>query len=113
MSYAPHKTWIEQADAAEDIHERFGLERALSYLVSEKFLNFLREADRRAEFAAELPALAARIREIFEPHEIRACLDGRAAPALSLEVEEAEAEDMMEAMERIMLVERARELLLG
>ena len=36
-----HKIWIEQCEAARDIREGFGLEKAIGYLIGEKFLNFL------------------------------------------------------------------------
>ncbi len=31
-----HKVWIEQCEAARDIREAFGLEKAIGYLVGEK-----------------------------------------------------------------------------
>jgi hypothetical protein len=34
-----HKIWVEQGAATEDIRERFGLERALDYLVGEKLFS--------------------------------------------------------------------------
>lgn len=37
----PHKIWIEQCEAAENIEGEFGTQKALDYLVAEKFLNFL------------------------------------------------------------------------
>ena len=33
-----HKTWIEQCEAAEQIGDEFGTQKALDYLVGEKFL---------------------------------------------------------------------------
>jgi len=40
-----HKVWIEQCEAARDIREAFGLEKAIGYLVGEKLLNFLETAE--------------------------------------------------------------------
>ena len=42
----PHKIWIEQCEAACGIEDEFGAQKALKYLVAEKFLNFLEAADR-------------------------------------------------------------------
>jgi len=36
-----HRIWIEQCEAAENIEGRFGRQRAIDYLVGEKFLDFL------------------------------------------------------------------------
>ena len=71
-----HKIWIEQCEAARDIREAFGLEKALGYLIGEKFLNFLEESDRDPAWAGELPAFVAEIKQMFEPSEIVAYLDG-------------------------------------
>jgi len=40
-----HKIWIEQCEAARDIREAFGLQKAIGYLIGEKLLDFLRAAD--------------------------------------------------------------------
>lgn len=40
-----HKIWIEQREAAQDIRERFGTEKALGYLIGEKLLEFVRASD--------------------------------------------------------------------
>ncbi len=63
-------TWIEQCEAAEEIRENFGKEKAIGYLVGEKFINALRDALRYPEVQAEIPAFAARIREIVEPQDL-------------------------------------------
>jgi hypothetical protein len=64
------KIWIEQCEVTEGTRERFGVKDAIHYLVGEKFLNFLEESNRRAEFAEEVPKFAAKVKEIFEPHEL-------------------------------------------
>ena len=69
-----HKVWIPQCDAALGIRERFGIEKALGYLIGEKLLNFVRTSETEPDFAAEVPAFIARIREDYEPHELRAYL---------------------------------------
>ena len=66
-----HKIWMPQCDAALGIRERFGIEKALGYLIGEKLLNFVRTSETEPDFAAEVPAFIARIREDCEPHELR------------------------------------------
>ncbi len=63
--------WMSQCDVAPSIRERFGLEAALDYLISEKLLNFAEAATSHPEFAHELPMFVAQIRRIFDPEEIR------------------------------------------
>lgn len=48
-----HKTWIEQCEAARGIEDEFGTDRALKYLVEEKFINFLEAAENDADFRAD------------------------------------------------------------
>ena len=48
--------WKEQCDAARQIEDEFGTQKALCYLIGEKFLNFLEAAETDAEFGAEIPA---------------------------------------------------------
>ena len=110
---SPEKIWIEQADVAEGIRERFGLDDAISYLVGEKFIAFLGAASSHSEWEAEVPAFAARVREIFEPHELRAFFDRPSDQGLAPDVEDLDAHDVTMAAERMMRVERAKELLLG
>ncbi len=40
-----HKIWIEQCEAARGIEDEFGTQKALDYLIGEKFLNFLEAAE--------------------------------------------------------------------
>ena len=119
-----HKAWIEQCDAARDIRDGFGLEKALGHLIGEKFLNFLEVADQDPLWAAEVPAFVAEIKEIFEPDEIRAYLDRvqRVGPLRHMASGTA-YEVMRDAgvvdespvrwAEQILWLERARNLLLG
>ena len=62
--------WKEQCDAARQIEAEFGTEKALDYLIGEKFLNFLEAAETDAEFRAEVPAFVAEIKTIFEPWKL-------------------------------------------
>ena len=119
-----HKIWIAQCEAARDIRERFGTEKALGYLIGEKFLNFLQPSDQHPEFAAELPRFVAEVKEIFEPGEIRAYLDGvNRVGALGHTASDEEYEEMraagaiaggpVEWAKQILLLERTKALLLA
>jgi len=60
-----HKIWVDQCNAARDIKEAFGLEKAIGYLIGEKFLNFIEASDQHPEFASELPRFVDEIKQIF------------------------------------------------
>ena len=117
------KIWIEQCEAARGIENEFGTQEALAYLVGEKFLNYLEAAERDATFQAEVPAFVAEIKRIFEPWQLAECLEKarQAEPFDSGIYEDADPEDI--EMERkadlrrcaadLLVVERAKELLLG
>jgi hypothetical protein len=70
------RLWRARYQAARGIRERFGADKAMGYLIGEKFLNFLQASDQHPEFASELPRFVAEVKQIFEPREIRAHLDG-------------------------------------
>lgn len=118
-----HKVWIDQCEAARDIREAFGLEKALGYLIGEKLLNFVEAADQDPDFAAELPAFLEEIRTIFEPSDIRAYLDRvhRVGPLGHIlsdedheEFRDADAvdENPVEWAREILLIERVKKMLL-
>jgi hypothetical protein len=69
------KIWIDQCDATKEIHDSFGLQRALDCLIGEKLFSFVHAAESTPEFAAELPLFVAEIRRIFTPQEICSYLD--------------------------------------
>jgi len=78
-----NEIWIEQCEAALAIRARFGLPKALGYLVGEKLLNFVRAAEEDQAFATELPAFVAHVRELFAPQELAESLDsGRRTGAM-------------------------------
>ena len=120
-----HKIWIEQCEATRGIKDHFGTERAMSYLVGEKFLNYLDAAERDTAFRAELPAIVAEIKTIFEQWQIAEYLDkaGWTEPFdPSIYEEEDDTPESIE-MERkdnirrvaneILMLERAKDWLLG
>ena len=59
-----------QADAARNILEEFGSEKALGYLIGEKFLNFLEVAETDRQWRQAIPAFVAEIKSIFEPRQL-------------------------------------------
>ena len=62
----PHKIWIEHFETARGIESEVGTQKALEYLVGEKFLNFLEAAETDADFRTEISAFVAEIKTIFE-----------------------------------------------
>lgn len=116
----PCKIWIEQCEAARGIEDEFGTQKALAYLVGEKFINFLEAAEGDREFRGEIPAFITEIKILFEPWQLAEFLKTarqteRFDPADYDDEEEAEIERQLElrksAME-LLMVERAREWLL-
>ena len=130
----PHKIWIEHCEAAEQIEGDFGLQKALDYLIGEKFLNFLEAAETDADFRAEIPTFVAKITEIFERWQLAQYLETAREtepfdPSLfepqssyllgeeevefdAEEVEEMRKDDIRQCTRDLLLVERAREWLL-
>ena len=119
-----HKIWVDQCEAAENIREAFGLQKALGYLIGEKLLNFLQVVDEDEAFSAELPGFVEKIKTIFSDAEIREYLDtvhrvgalGHVATDEAYEeMREAGAidEDPVEWAEQILLIDRAKTLLLA
>lgn len=119
------KIWIEQCEAAEGIEDGFGTQRALDYLVGEKFLNFIEAAEHNPEYRAEIPAFVARIRQMFEQWQLAQYLETAKMtepfdPSLFEEDDEFDAEeiesmrkdDIRQCTRDLLLVEQAREWLL-
>src|SRR6266481_3175113 len=59
-----------QADAARSILEEFGPEKAMGYLIGEKFLNFLEVAETNSQWRQAIPAFVAEIEALFEPLQL-------------------------------------------
>ena len=130
----PHELWPPQCEAAEGIEDEFGTQKALDYLIGEKFLNFLEAAETDSDFRAEVPAFVAKIKEIFESWQLAQYLEmARGAepfdPSLfepqssyllgeeevefdAEAVEEMRRDDIRQCTRDLLLVERAREWLL-
>lgn len=117
----PSKIWIEQCEAARGIEDEFGTQKALAYLVAEKFLNYLEAAENDAELRAEIPAYVAEIKTIFEPWQLFECLATARQtepfdPSIYDDLETAETErkaELRRSAADLLLVERAKEWLLG
>ena len=120
----PCKIWIEQCDAARGIEDDFGTDKALTYLIGEKFLDFLEAAETHPDFQIEIPAFVAEIKTIFErwqlveyleiarrtePFDLRIYDDDDDDPE---EIEMARQEDIRRCTRDLLLVERAKEWLL-
>ena len=75
MTMESCKIWIEKCDAARMIEDEFGTDKALRYLIGEKFLDYLEAAERLPDFRAEIPAFVAEIKTIFEPWQLAEYLE--------------------------------------
>jgi hypothetical protein len=62
---------LEVCHAGRVIRAKFGLDKALQYLIGEKLLLFMSQAQDYPAYAAELPPLAAEMRDIFSAEEIK------------------------------------------
>ena len=125
------EVWIEQCEAAKQIEAEFGTQKALDYLIGEKFLNFLQAAETDAEFRAEIPAFVGGTKTIFEPWQLAEYLEvaRQSEPfdpslyepldeeeAVDIDPEEAEdlrQDDIRRSASDLLLVEQARSWLLG
>jgi hypothetical protein len=116
------EVWKEQCDAARQIEAEFGTEKALDYLIEEKFLSFLEAAETDADFREEVPAFVAEIKTIFEPWKLAEHLEtARQSEPFDPDDYEDEDPEMVEldrqceisrSASDLLLVERAREWLL-
>lgn len=121
----PHEIWIEQCAAASGIEAEFGTQKALDYLIDEKFINFLEAAETNKEFRGEIPAFVAEIKSIFEPWQLAQCLESaRERPPFDpadyegddfYDPEDIEMErqsDIRKCAAELLMLERAKEWLL-
>jgi hypothetical protein len=116
----PANIWIEQCEAARIIDDEFGTDKALAYLIGEKFLNFLEAADEDADMRAEIPAFVAEVKRIFERWQLAEYLEtARSSEPFDPEdyedPEEAELErrhELRRSAAELLLVEQAKAWLL-
>lgn len=101
-----------------------GLQKALGYLIGEKLLDFIRTSDHDSAFAGELPRFVDEIKRIFDRDELQAYLTSVSrvgalghvtSDEFYEEMREAGAfpEDPVEWAGEILLIERAKKLLLA
>ncbi len=84
MKMEPCKIWIEKCAAARMIEDGFGTDKALTYLIGEKFLDYLDAAERLPDFRAEVHAFVAEIRMIFELLQLEEFLRTARRPSRSI-----------------------------
>ena len=111
-----------KCDAARNVLDDFGPEKAMGYLIGEKFLNFLEVAEANAGWRQAIPAFVTEIKEMFDPWLLAEYLDtprrlgalghtaddeGHRMLREGLEDEEQTREDAR----NLMLLEWAKELL--
>ena len=65
--------WIEKCDAARDIQNAGGTNKALGYLIGETFLNYLRAADSSSDWREKIPLFTEAIKRIFTVEELKTC----------------------------------------
>lgn len=75
------KIWVKQCKATKGIRRRYGAKNALDYLIGEKLVMFADEADKRPEFARELPRFLAGIWQVFNQYEIAGYVASQKAAA--------------------------------
>lgn len=116
--------WTEQCEATKVIKQKFGLQKALGYLIGEKLLHFVQAAENSPELEEELPGLITEIKSVFQPWEILEYLENVkniGAPGHILSDEEYE--DFINAgaipqnidfvINDILTIGKIRELILG
>lgn len=112
-----------KCDATRNILDDFGPEKAMGYLIGEKFLNFLEVAETDDEWRHAIPEFVAEIKEMFEPWQLADYLNtprrlgalGHTADDEAHRMLRAELEDEEQVGEdarNLMLLEWAKELLL-
>lgn len=113
----------EQCEAARDIRDHFGVEKAMGYLIGEKFLNVLDASERSNAYRDVIPEFVSEIKSIFEPVELAKFMNtprrlGALGHASSeeghrlLRAGMEESERIQEDARNLMLLEWAKELLL-
>ena len=124
MIMAPTQFIESTCDAARNILDHFGAEKAMGYLIGEKFLNFLEVAETDGEWRGAIPAFVAEILSIFEPHQLAEYLNtprrlgalGHVASEETHRMFRAELDDSEKARKdarNLLLLEWAKELLLA
>lgn len=119
----PDEIIADWCQAARGVEEQFGTEKAMGYLIGEKFLNFLEGAETDRRWREAIPAFVGEIKSIFEAWQRVQFLitPRRLGPLGHASTEEGhrmlresldESEKALLDARNLMLLEWARELLL-
>ena len=111
----PSQIYIKQCKAAREIEAEFGTQKALAYLIGEKFINYLEAAEEDAEFRVEIPEFVSEIRMIFESWQLAEYLEVARQtepfdPSVYDDAEEAEMErqsELRRSAAELLLAKRA------
>lgn len=118
----PNEVIAEWCEAARGIAEDFGAQKAMGYLIGEKFLAFLQVAETDSDWRNAIPVFVAEIKAIFQPSQITDFLNtprrlgplGHTADDATHRMFRAsleESERLREDARNLMLLEWATELL--
>ncbi|MGA8348743.1 MAG: hypothetical protein ACXWPK_09230 [Isosphaeraceae bacterium] len=66
----PREIISDWCGAARGIAEDFGAEKAMGYLIGEKFLNFLEVAETDGQWRGAIPAFVSEIKALYEPWQL-------------------------------------------
>jgi hypothetical protein len=119
----PDEVIADWCEAARGVEDDYGREKAMGYLIGEKFLNFLERAETDHAWRRAIPAFVAGIKSIFEAWQLAEFMNtprrlgalGHASTEKGhrmLRAEWDEEERLREDARNLMLLEWAKELLL-
>lgn len=66
----PEQVITDWCEATRGVEDDWGREKAMGYLIGEKFLNFLERAETDREWRQAIPNFVAGIKSIFEPWQL-------------------------------------------
>lgn len=119
----PEEVIADWCEATRGVEDDWGREKAMGYLIGEKFLNFLERAETDREWRQAIPTFVAGIKALFEPWKLAEFLDtprplgplghtvGEEGYRL-LRAEWEEEERIRDDARNLILLEWAKELLL-
>jgi hypothetical protein len=119
----PDEVIANWCEATRGVEDNFGCEKALGYLIGEKFLNFLDVAETNRSWRQAIPTFVTGIKSIFEPWQLAEFLNtprrlgalGHASTELGhlmLTAEWGEEQRLQEDAKNLILLEWAKDLLL-
>jgi hypothetical protein len=119
----PEEVIADWCEAARGVEDDWGREKAMGYLIGEKFLNFLERAETDREWRQAIPTFVAEIKTLFEPWQLADFLNtprrlgplGHTVDEVGyrlLRAEWEEEERLRDDARNLILLEWAKELLL-